>query len=397
MNILFFVQLYPPAIYGGGEYIFFQYAKELAKRQHTVFAIAQKLKGTSDFEVLDGIYVFRTGSSIEYHGGLPVSFGSNFDYLVESTLKGLAIIPKNDIDIIHSNTFIPAASGFICSKFFKKPHIITFHDVYFLTKEKFWKRWGPRHHSSGFVSSIGPLVEKLLLKLPETIYHTVSEISKEDLLASGTSNVTVIPNGIDINEFSNVKPNLKNNDINSQCIFIGRLVNYKNVDTILRAFRLVVSSVPKAKLVVVGDGPMRSAWIELAKQLNLNSNVIFVGGVSHEQKVRLLKESLFLIQPSLVEGFGIVLLEAFACKKPVLVSAIRPLVDIVDNEIDGYAVPPFDIAAWSEKIIYFFNNPSKALEMGMHGCSKLENRYTIPKVVDQLEELYAKAIIQKQL
>src|SRR4030042_6903001 len=116
MNILFFCQLYPPAIYGGGEYIFFQWAKELAKRGHEVFTIAQKLKGTADFEKIDGINVYRTGMPIEYKGVLPVSFKCNFDYVSKAFVKGLGIAFKNDIDIIHSNTYIPALAGYACAK-----------------------------------------------------------------------------------------------------------------------------------------------------------------------------------------------------------------------------------------------------------------------------------------
>jgi len=392
MNILFFCQLYPPAIYGGGEYIFFQYARELARRGHRVFTIAQKLKGTEDFEIIDGINVFRTGSSVEYTGVLPVSMRSNFDYFVNALAKGISIITNNEIDIVHSNTYIPALAGFVCSRIFGKPHIVTFHDVYFLRRESFWGSWGSQSRSRGIVSLAGPLVERLLLKLPKTVYHTVSETSKEDLLISKVRNAIVIPNGIDIQEYSNVA-SVKCD--NFQVIFIGRLVFYKNLDTLIKSFKKVVEKVPKAKLVIVGDGSMKRAWQALVGDLGLSEKVVFAGNVPHEEKVRLLASSSFLVLPSVVEGFGIVLLEAFACSKPVLVSEVKPLTELVENGKNGYVIPPFDADAWGDKIIALLNNPAKTVEMGIYGRKRLEKSYTIPKVVDRLEELYSKTLTCK--
>jgi len=386
MNILFFCQLYPPAIYGGGEYIFFQYAKELAKRGHKVITIAQRLKGTSDFEQIEGINVFRTGSSIEYHGVLPVSLRRNSDYLMNATVKGISIIVENKIDVIHSNTYIPALAGCVCAQLFRKPHVITFHDVYFLRRETFWDSWSSQGNSSGLVSLAGSSVEKLLLKLPKTVYHTVSETSKEDLLYSKVRDVVVVPNGIDISEYSGTDE-VKRDDF--QVIFIGRLVFYKNLDTVIRAFKKVVAKIDKAKLVIVGDGPMRSRWEALVTSIGLNEHVTFAGNIPHEEKVRLLKRSSFLVFPSVVEGFGIVVLEAFACNKPALVSEVKPLTEIVENGEDGYLVSPFDADAWAEKMIDLLSAPNKAAEMGVRGRKKLEQNYTIPKVVDKLEELYS--------
>lgn len=388
MNILFFCQLYPPAIYGGGEYIFFQYAKELAKRGHNVISIAQRLKGTLAFEELEGIKVFRTGSSIEYNGVLPVSMKRNTDYLLSSISKGIKILLKNRVDVIHSNTYIPALAGGICANIFKKPHIVTFHDVYFLRRESFWENWSSQSNSSTLVSIAGSSVEKILLKLPNTVYQTVSETSKEDLIYSKVKDVMVIPNGIDTSEYASDIPN---NSQSCQIIFVGRLVFYKNLDTIIKAFQKVILKIPKAKLIVVGDGPMKRSWSDLVNHLGLNNSVSFAGNIPHEKKVALLKQSSFLVFPSVVEGFGIVILEAFACSKPVLVSDVKPLTEIVENDVDGCIVPPFDTEAWAKKIIDLLSAPEKTIEMGTHGREKLEKNYTIPKVVDRLEELYTKA------
>jgi glycosyltransferase involved in cell wall biosynthesis len=385
MNILYLCQFYPPAAYGGGEYIFFHWARELVRRGHRVFAVAQSLKGVKNYEEIEGISVLRVGSSIEYRGALPPSIRNNLDYIINATVRGLSIIAETDIDIIHSNTYAPVAAGYTCAKILRKPFIATFHDVYFLNRETFWASWASQRRFAGFSSAAGPLVERLLLRLPGTTYHTVSETSKEDLLSCGVKNIVVVPNGIDLSEYSCFGPTKYDN---LQAVFIGRLVFYKNLDIVIRAFKKVVTKFPNATFVVVGNGPMRLTWEALVHKLGLEGCVIFRGNIPHEQKVALLKESTFLVLPSLVEGFGIVLLEAFACCKPVLVSAVKPLTEIVEDGKDGYFVSPFDIDTWTNKMIELFNDEERTERMGMNGRKKLEQKYTIQKTVDELEKLY---------
>lgn len=385
MKILYFCQLFYPAIYGGGEYVFFQWAKELVKRGHKVFTITQRLVGERNFEIIDGVHIYRVGPAIEYKGTLPPNIFENFGYVISAITKGIILIAKKKIDIIHSNTYAPALAGQVCAIISKKPHIITIHDVYSLVGEEFWNKWASQACAMNPVAKIGPLVEKLVLELPATVFHTVSKTSKNDLYLCGLKRVKVIYNGIDLQDFDSI--NSREVDPH-QAIFIGRLVFYKNLDTIIKCMKRVVTKIPDSRLIVVGDGPMRPSMEKLVKDLGLTENVIFKGRVSHEEKVKLLKKSSFLVFPSLVEGFGIVLLEAFACYKPVLVSAVRPLTEIIDDGIDGYCIPPFDVDAWASKMIELFCDFNTARKMGVSAREKLERKFTIQKTVDALEKLY---------
>jgi len=387
MNILYFCQLYPPAIYGGGEYIFFQWAKELAKRGHKVYVITQRLVGERDFEIIEGVRVYRVGPAIKYGGLLPLGVFENFGYIIGAIMKGITLISKNKINILHSNTYAPVLAGQACAIIFRRNHIITVHDVYFSMIKDFWDKWASQVSVGSLTAKIGPFIEKFVLKLPATVFHTVSETSKHDLYMCGLQKVVVIPNGINLQDYDSISATKVNTH---QAIFIGRLVFYKNLDTVIRAMENVVAKIPNSKLIVIGDGPMLSSMERLTKNLGLAGNVIFKGRISHEEKVKLLKKSSFLVLPSLVEGFGIVLLEAFACSKPVLVSQVKPLTEIVENDKYGYVIPPFNVDAWAEKMIYLFNDSNKATEMGICGRKELEKSYIIPKVVDKLEELYSK-------
>jgi glycosyltransferase involved in cell wall biosynthesis len=385
MKILYFCQLFPPALHGGGEYIFFQWAKELIRRGHKVFVVTQRLKGVKDFEYINSISVYRVGPATEYKGTLPPGLFENLGYVISAFVKGMAIIAKNGIDIIHSNTYAPALPGQLCAITSRKSHIITFHDVYFLTERRFWKKWASQRNISHSITVVGPFVERLILRFPAKVFHTVSETSKKDLSMCGVKKILVIPNGINLGDYDATSSNNVNTH---QAVYIGRLVFYKNIDIVIRAMEKVVKKIPDAQFVIVGDGPYRKNLEGLVKDLKLMNNIIFTGRISHNEKVKLLNESSFLILPSLVEGFGIVILEAYACKKPVLTSNVMPLPEIVEDGRTGFTAPPFDSDVWTEKIIYLFENPPQAQEMGIKGYENLMQRYLIERVVDELEKLY---------
>lgn len=384
MNILYFTQIFYPKLFGGGEYIFFQWATELAKRGHHVYVITQRLQDTPSYEKVNGIHVFRVGSILNLKGTLPVGVLSNLSFLVSSFLKGIEIARKNKIDVIHSNTYIPVISAQACSGIMRIPHVATVHDVYYTSRKDFWDMWSSQSGVSSSIKFLGPLVEKIVTKMPVTLFHTVSQKSKSDLEAMGVSkNILVIPNGINYADYD-----AKNNAICLQAIFVGRLVFYKNIDVIIDAFGLVVKKIPDAKLIIVGEGPTKYDLIKKVDLLGLSKSISFTGNISHQDKVKLISESQVLLNPSLVEGFGIVVLEGFACGKPVIVSDSKPLSDLVDDSIDGYVVPAHNPDVWAEKIADLISNPKKSQEMGETGKKKAISKYSISKVTDDLLDLY---------
>ena len=391
MNILFFTQLFYPSLYGGGEYLFFLIAKELAKRGHSVHVIAQRLSGTGEFEQVEGINIHRVGSEINYAGTLPPTVGTNVRYLTSAVKKGRSIIIKENrngirgIDIIHSNTYVPALAGYLCSKLYSLPHVITFHDVYQASDKKFWKNWTASQHTNVpfYASSLSRIAEKIVLKLNPAVFHTVSEMSKEDLVNFGVKadKIMVIPNGLESSSYKRYSAG-GGTDITSiehNAVFVGRLVFYKNIQTVIRAFRKVIEVVPNAKLIIIGDGPFKEELVKEAA--SIKENVIFTQRIPHDCKVKIIAESSFMVFPSLIEGFGIAIIEAFACKKPVLVSDIRPMSDIVKDNHSGFLISPFNEEEWANKMIYLFSNVEQQERMGENAYQEFRSKYEIDVII----------------
>ena len=95
-----------------------------------------------------------------------------------------------------------------------------------------------------------------------------------------------------------------------------------------------------------------------------------------------------LVFPSLIEGFGLVLLEAFEAKKPMLVSDVSPSNEIVENAIDGFILRPVDAKNWADKILFLLQNKDACEVMERKGRQKVETRYDIRQIAERFETLY---------
>ena len=133
--------------------------------------------------------------------------------------------------------------------------------------------------------------------------------------------------------------------------YMGRLKKYKSVDHLLRAFAIFRASVPGAKLVVIGDGDDRRDLERSANQLGIAGAVRFTGFVSEEEKVRLLQEAWFLVNPSSVEGWGLTVIEANACGTAVIASDVPGLRDAIMDGETGILYPYGNIDDLAGKMV----------------------------------------------
>lgn len=374
---------------GGGEYVFSLMAKKLADSGNKVWVITNQIKGEI-YPSHKNIKIIFVPPLLEYNGGLPPGFGDNLRYSLNTLRKGISIIKKEKIDIIHSNNFAPALAGSMLSTLTGKSHITTVHDVFSLCGKNYWKLWGKQSNISRLNVTLAPYFEKMIVKLRCSAIHTVSEATKDDLLKIGAKKpIYVIPNTIEIN----VNKVLEYNP--HQFVYVGRLVFYKNLEVVIKAIDIARREYPKITLFIVGGGPHRKNLEELVNHLNLQKNVKFTGFVSNDEKLRLISTSQALTFPSLCEGFGLVILEAFSQDKPVLVSNIRPMSDIVTHEKNGYVLDPHDEHVWAEHLIKIIKNPSNVSRMGKNGSKLLAQSYNQESMYHKVISMYNEILKRK--
>jgi glycosyltransferase involved in cell wall biosynthesis len=141
--------------------------------------------------------------------------------------------------------------------------------------------------------------------------------------------IEIVENGVDLNDFA--PPNqIKTGPANSlNLVFVGRLVDWKCLDIAIEAIKS--ANTKQLSLTVLGDGPMKSGWQQLAKDLGIAAQVNFKGWVSPEEVAEIMGKSDALVLPSVYECGGAVVLEAMAKGIPVIASKWGGPADYLDN------------------------------------------------------------------
>ncbi|MCV0393516.1 MAG: glycosyltransferase family 4 protein [Nitrosopumilus sp.] len=381
MNVLLLSQFYSTTK-GGGEYVFKTIAESLAKNNHKVWVITSKIKDET-YQESENVKIITIQPELAYKGGLPPSFTDNIKYVLNSYKQGRKIIKNHNIDIIHSNNFSPALAGSILSYFTKVPHITTIHDIFSIYDKEFWKKWASQSNVSYTNARLIPFFEKLMMGFKIRLIHTVSDATKTDIEKLGTRKpIHVIPNCIRDEEVIIAKPK------NNQLAYLGRLVFYKNIEVIIKAFKIVSKEFPDVILIIAGDGPHRSSLQNLVAKLDLQNNIKFTGYVTADEKKILLAESNALLFPSTIEGFGLVILEAWQQKRPVIASDMPPMSDIIQDSKTGFLIDPNNEKQWAEKIIELIKNQNISDEMGNAGYQVLKSKYNEALFYQNLIKMY---------
>jgi glycosyltransferase involved in cell wall biosynthesis len=167
---------------------------------------------------------------------------------------------------------------------------------------------------------------------------------------------------------------------------IGRLIPIKGHVVLLRALAAARREVPDVELAIAGRGPLEPALRALAKELELDGAVRFLGHVVPVQ--RAIEQAGIVVVPSLGEGFGMVALEAMERARPVIAAAIGGLGDIVREGETGLLVPPAEVEPLARAIVELARDPERAAEMGRAGRKRALVHFLEGRATDRTEILY---------
>lgn len=168
--------------------------------------------------------------------------------------------------------------------------------------------------------------------------------------------------------------------------FVGRLVDQKGCEYMLRAAPRVLASVPAARFVIVGDGPERPKLEALARELNIPGSIEFAGYDPHP--AQRMRSMTALAVPSIYEPLGMVALEAMASGLPVIGSAVGGIPEAVEDGKTGLLVPARDPDALATAIIRVLESPQIASAMGEAGRRRAQSRFSPEVVAGSYADLY---------
>jgi len=237
------------------------------------------------------------------------------------------------------------------------------------------------------------LIAKYVLEAADRII-ALNNFEKRHLLRLGvdSNKIAIIPNGISVSEFRRTYYDFKaRHSIEGKFVlFVGRLDLVKGLDTLVQAFSIVKrSNFKNVRLVMVGeDWGFKKKLVELAGQYNISTDILFIDRPSRADIISAFQASEMVVLPSYYETFSITMLEAFACARPVITSAVGGMPEIVANKENGLLVRPKDPKHLAEAITYLLNNEDVAKRMGSEGEKLVSQRFRIETVARQLENLY---------
>ncbi|MEM0342864.1 MAG: MSMEG_0565 family glycosyltransferase [Thermoplasmata archaeon] len=181
-------------------------------------------------------------------------------------------------------------------------------------------------------------------------------------------------NGLDMDDFSHLPE--RTSDVPT-VLFVGGLEPRKGLEYLMMAMEFVADEIPRARLVAVGRPGFRGTeqwrWFEtLADRLGIRPNLEAYEGVTQEKLLQLYADCDLLALPSKTEGWGLALMEAMACGKPVVASRVGGIPELVNDGLEGVLVDPGDVRGLAEAIVRILRDPALRAEMGSKGRERVK-------------------------
>lgn len=218
-----------------------------------------------------------------------------------------------------------------------------------------------------------------------------SNTIKEYIAKVSSCEVHVIPFGVDLNVFKakETESIFDKDTLVISCI--KSLEKIYQVDVLLRAFALVKEKHASVKmaLLIVGPGSERKALEKLSDELGIAAQVTFTGRIDFEKVPDYFNMSDIVVNISEYESFGVSVIEAMACEKPVIVTDVGGLREIVDDGINGKKVPVGDAEAVAAAISELLQSKETRQRMGREGRKKVEMKYRWQDNLDAMIALYS--------
>lgn len=288
------------------------------------------------------------------------------------------ILRQNKIDVVHTHNMGPLFYGTLAARMARVPVVInTRHGR--AKKQKHPIIW---HMNNAVV--------------------TISEDAKTELLKFNGVNpgkVKVIYNGIDIRRYSKQRENntvkmALNIEPSTQIIgTVARLAAEKDQFTLLDTFSKVAGKIDNTKLIIVGDGPLRKELTDYANGLGISDKVLFLG--FRENIPDIINIFDVFVLSSLMEGVSLTLLEAMASELPIVATNVGGNPEVVIDGVTGFLVPPKEPEKTAEAIAKILQNPELAQKMGGAGRKRVEEKFSLERMVREYGELYEECLARK--
>jgi len=355
------LQVLPELNVGGVETGTLDLTKYLVKLGHKAVVVSNGGPLVKELESTGGI-----------HYCLPVHKKSIFSML--KTIPKLAeIIIKEDIDIIHARSRVPAWIAFFAARKTNRVFITTCHGYY-------------KKHPFSFVMG---WAKRIICPSNVIARHMIDDF------AVPHERIRLIPRSVDIEKFHYTSPDKKRSDEFNIGI-IGRITPIKGHLHFIKAMAKVSRHVPKLKIWIVGDAPStKEAYKEqvqvLVRRLGLWHCTQFLGNQRDIPGI-LANLDLLVLPTTTQEAFGRVIIEAQAAGVPVIATKVGGIVDVIEDGKTGLLVPPADSNSIAAAALRVFKDKEFAKRLAEAAYQKVTEKYNVELMVKSTLDVYEEAL-----
>lgn len=345
MQVLHLSWEFPPRIIGGIASHVFDISRALARRGVEVHVITCNFPGAGKYEKIDGVNVHR----FEAYAAGDSFLGWALRMQRNMEMSGCDLMSQiQRCDIIHAHDWLSGVAGIGLKHLYRKPLITTMHST------EYGRRTGIHNDLQASIHEIEGWISYESWRVITCSYYMRDHVAW--CFHISPSKICVIPNGVDVTKFSF---NLNYWEVRNRfaheserlILFVGRLVPEKGLDTLIKTLPMISTSGVNVKLVVVGEGPQKESYQNMADDYGLHEKVLFAGHVDDWTLRALYRVADVTVVPSKFEPFGIVALEAMAAHCPLVTTFIGGLDEIVDDCGTGLKVPVDDPDALAGAIL----------------------------------------------
>ncbi len=372
--------------YGGPTRVITELAKALTRKgvQVSIFAPMEKNENVC-FDGLKGVDVKL----------FPKTFFSKFWTSYSPRLAKALMEEVFNFDLIHIHEIwhYPHFAAYRAAKKIGKPYIITTHGSL--------HPWAVKY--KGLKKKIFTvLIQRHILQEAAVIQVLTDEEIQHIRTFGVNNNIIVVPNGINPKEFQNLPPREKLEQLypiikgKQVILFLSRIHPKKGLDLIAKAFGVIARKRNKVCLLIVG--PNSNGYQGQIEKMfgaeGVLDKVIFTGMLTGYERLVSLSGADIFVLPSYSEGFSISVLEAMACKLPIVITSRCNFPEIEEVKA-GVVIEP-DVTQLVNSLVRLLDNPQLCKEMGKNGQQLISEKFTWDRIADRMIELYQDTLLRDE-
>jgi len=372
MKVTMFTREYPPYTYGGAGVHLKYLAGNLSKmmdvevRSFGDQLISEKSLNVKGYECWEKLR------------------GKKFSPAMEAlSINLLSAVDKVDSDIVHTHTWYAHFAGLLAKILYKVPYVATCHTVEPL------RPWKEDQLGRGY--ALSSWIEKIGIESADRVIG-VSKAMKEDVLKHFNipeEKIEVIHNGIDLNKWH---PTPLSDALKKEygikddyILFVGRPTPQKGMEVLIDA----ADKIPVQIVFAAVGADTKDYEEKMMKKVKSKKNIVWIHKLLKEEEyVQLYSGARVFVCPSIYEPFGIITLEAMACKIPVVASAVGGILEVVVPEETGILVEPGNCGQIADAVNRLLKNRSLAKTLGENGRRRAEKYFSWEFIAKKVKKLY---------